>query len=292
MDQDVITTQYEKSVAHYWDTKRDDAINLLTGRSDGLYHHHDGVGPFDPAVLALPAPEREPALLRELHRLENDQAALVLGALALAGTDPGDRLLDAGSGRGGTAFMLHDLFGCRVDGVTVSEYQVEFGRRLAAERGCADRVAFHLRNMLHTGFPAGAFDGAVTNESSMYVDLGTLFAEMARVVRPGGRHVLITWCLDDVRVGSGSGAETGVAAAEAINLHYGCRLHPRSGYFAALAEHGFVPYLVKDLTAEVMPYWELRRRSAHRTGIEDAFLHGCRTGALNCVLIAADRGTR
>src|SRR5436190_14408978 len=72
-----IATEYEASVARYWDTKRDDQINLLLGADDGLIHHHYGVGDYDHAILDLPDAEREPAILRELHRMENRQTELI-----------------------------------------------------------------------------------------------------------------------------------------------------------------------------------------------------------------------
>jgi geranyl diphosphate 2-C-methyltransferase len=277
---EVIADEYEAAVARYWDTKRDDPINLLLGAEDGLIHHHYGVGDFDHAILDLPVPDRETAVLRELHRLETRQTKLILDTLAPVRAL--DRILDAGSGRGGTAFMLHDRFGCRVDGVTISRYQVEFATQLAEHRGCAGRVRFHFRNMLRTGFPTASFDGVVTNETTMYVDLFALYREFARLLRPGGRYVLITWCVDD-RTGP-------TADTERIDRHYGCHMHRRSTYFAALAAGGLVPYRVEDLTPAAIPYWELRTHSRHRTGIEAAFLNAYRGRAANFLLIGSERG--
>ncbi len=65
--------------------------------------------------------------------------------------------------------------------------------------------------------------------------------------------------------------------------------HARSRYFKALAERGLVPIEVVDLTAEAIPYWELRAQSPVRTGIEEAFLTGYREGSFHYLLIAADR---
>jgi geranyl diphosphate 2-C-methyltransferase len=273
-----ITTEHEASVAQYWDTKRDDQINLLLGTEDGLIHHHYGVGDFDHTILDLPGDRREPALLAELHRLENRQTELILDALGPIST--GDRLLDAGSGRGGTSFMLHDRFGCHVDGITISAYQVEYASRLAAQRHCASEVAFHQRNMVRTGFPAGHFAGVVTSETTMYVDLRELYQEFARVTRLGGRYVVITWCVNDL---TGPTEDTC-----RIDTHYGCAMHRRSDYFKALAENDFVPATVVDLTPDAIPYWELRIHSTHRTGIEEAFLAAYRQRAANFLMIAAD----
>lgn len=272
----VITSPYQQSLADYWNNKRKDVVNLRLGDVDGLYHHHYGVGDFDPAVLDGP----DEGVIRELHRLETAQAEVLLDHLGPIGAN--DRLLDGGSGRGGTAFMAHDRFGCQVDGVTISEYQVEFASKQAESRRCADQVRFHFRNMLDTGFPDGTFAGVYTNETTMYVDLMQLFGEFARLLRDGGRYAFITGCYNDIL-----GAKS--AAVREIDEHYICRVHPRSAYFKALSANGFVPLTVVDLTPLTIPYWELRDRSSVRTGIEPAFLTSYREGSVHYLLIAADR---
>ncbi|WP_308208067.1 hypothetical protein [Actinomadura madurae] len=50
-----------------------------------------------------------------------------------------------------------------------------------------------------------------------------------------------------------------------------------------------MPAAVVDLTADTIPYWELRRQSSVATGIEDAFLDAYRDGSFQYLLIAADR---
>ncbi|WP_308208195.1 SAM-dependent methyltransferase [Actinomadura madurae] len=52
---------------------------------------------------------------------------------------PGHRLLDAGSGRGGTSIMANAAFGCRVDGVSISQTQVDFANAEAERHGVAAR---------------------------------------------------------------------------------------------------------------------------------------------------------
>lgn len=276
----VVKTDYQRAVANYWDTNRNDPVNLRLGDVDGLYHHHYGIGDVDPAVLEGAEHDPDERITRELHRLETAQADLLLDHLGAVG--PHDRVLDAGSGRGGTSFMAHERFGCAVDGVTISTYQVEFARRQAELRGCADEVRFHFRNMLDTGLPAGAYRGVWTNETTMYVDLFDLFAEFARLLQVGGRYVCITGCANDV-LGPPS------VAVRRINQHYVCDIHPRSRYFQALAATGLVPIDVVDLTERTIPYWELRQRSSLRTGIEEAFLTAYRERSFHYLLIAAHR---
>ena len=273
-------TDYQRDVATYWNTNTNDPVNLELGKLDDIYHHHYGLGEPDPAALAGPAEDRDARVIRELHRLETAQADVLLDRLGPIGR--GDRVLDAGSGRGGTSIMANARFGCRVDGVSISSYQVDFANGQAARWSVADRVAFHLRNMLDTGFPSGEFDAVWTNETTMYVDLFDLYREFARLLRQGGRYVCITGCYNDVL-----GAKSDAVAH--IDAHYICKIHARSTYFRALAANSLVPIEVVDLTPATIPYWELRDTSSVRTGIEDPFLRSYRDGSFQYLLIVAER---
>jgi len=276
--QPVLRSAYQRSVADYWN-KEKDPVNIRLGEVDGLYHHHYGVGDYDPAVLTAPADIREQAIISEMHRLETAQASLLLDHLG--GIQPSDRLMDGGSGRGGTSCMANHRFGCQVDGVSISEAQVQFANAQAQQRGVADQVRFHFRNMLDTGFDAGSMRGIWTNETTMYVSLHQLFSEFARLLPYGGRYVCITGCYNDVTGGRSK-------AVSQIDQHYTCDIHPRSEYFRALAANNFVPINVVDLTADTIPYWELREKSSVATGIEGPFLNAYREGSFHYLLIAAD----
>jgi geranyl diphosphate 2-C-methyltransferase len=274
----VLRSAYQRSVANYWDREKD-PVNIRLGDVDGLYHHHYGIGDYDAAVLEAPEPTRDEAIIAEMHRLESAQADLLLDHLGEVEAE--DRVLDLGCGRGGTSFMSNLRFGARVDGVSISQVQVDFANEQAAERAVSDRVRFHFRNMLDTGFDTGSRAAAWNNESTMYVDLHELFAEVGRVLHFGGRYVTITGCYNDVTGGRSK-------AVSHIDQHYTCDIHPRSRYFRALADNGFVPMQVIDLTDLTIPYWELRAQSPVRTGIEDAFLTAYREGSFHYLLIAAD----
>lgn len=275
----VLRTAYQRSVAAYWNNEKD-PVNIRLGDVDGLYHHHYGIGAYDPAVLESPAEVRDQTIIAEMHRLETAQADVLLDHLGDIGA--ADRLLDAGSGRGGTSFMARHRFGCQIDGVSISESQVEFANDQAEKRGVAGQVRFHFRNMLDTGFDTASMRGIWTNETTMYVDLGQLFGEFARLLAHGGRYVCITGCYNDVTGGRSR-------AVSQIDQHYICNIHPRGEYFKALVDNGFVPINVVDLTAATIPYWELRAQSPVATGIEEPFLTAYREGSFHYLLIAADR---
>ncbi|NKZ00383.1 geranyl diphosphate 2-C-methyltransferase [Nocardiopsis alborubida] len=275
----VLRTAYQESVAAYWNAEKD-PVNIRLGEVDGLYHHHYGIGDYDPSVLEGPEQTRDERIIQEMHRLETAQAHLLLDHLGAVGPD--DRIMDTGSGRGGTSFMANQRFGCHVDGISISEQQVAFANGQAEERGVADRVRFHFRNMLDTGFETGSLRASWNNESTMYVDLFELFREHARLLEYGGRYVTITGCYNDVTGGRSK-------AVSRIDEHYTCNIHPRSEYFRAMAANGLVPIEVVDLTEATIPYWELRAQSSVATGIEDPFLTAYKENSFHYLLIAADR---
>ncbi|MGY6022864.1 geranyl diphosphate 2-C-methyltransferase [Streptomyces spinosirectus] len=274
-------SRYQNRVADYWNAE-ENPVNLELGRLDDLYHHHYGIGDADRSVLdeADPVRRRE-RITAELHRLEHAQAELL--ADRLGPLSPADRVFDAGCGRGGGSVVAHLRHGCQADGVTISAKQAAFANEQARKRGIDGQVRYHHRNMLDTGFETGAYAASWNNESTMYVELELLFAEHARLLRRGGRYAVITGCYNDAY---------GRASREVslINAHYICDIHPRSEYFRAMARNRLVPVHVQDLTAEAIPYWELRRQAEHLvTGIEDTFLTAYKNGSFQYLLIVADR---
>lgn len=272
---------YQTRVADYWNAE-ENPVNLELGKIDDLYHHHYGIGDADWSVLDEPDPDlRRNRVTGELHRLEHAQAELLAGHLGPL--TPADRVFDAGCGRGGGSVVANLRHGCHSDGVTISAKQAEFANEMARKRGIDGKVRYHHRNMLDTGFESGAYAASWNNESTMYVELDLLFAEHARLLRRGGRYVVITGCYNDTY---------GQASREVslINAHYICDIHPRSEYFRAMARNRLVPVHVEDLTQATIPYWELRKEADHLvTGIEDTFLSAYRNGSFQYLLIVADR---
>jgi geranyl diphosphate 2-C-methyltransferase len=272
---------YQNRVADYWNAE-ENPVNLELGRIDDLYHHHYGIGEPDWTVFEEDDPElRQKRVTAELHRLEHAQAELL--ASHLGPLTPEDRVFDAGCGRGGGSVTAHLRYGCHADGVTISAKQCEFANEQARKRGIDGKVRYHHRNMLDTGFESGAYAASWNNESTMYVELDLLFAEHARLLRRGGRYVVITGCYNDTY---------GRASREVslINAHYICDIHPRSEYFRAMSRNRLVPVQVTDLTEATIPYWEMRRQADHLvTGIEETFLDAYRNGSFQYLLIVADR---
>ncbi|MEV6953166.1 geranyl diphosphate 2-C-methyltransferase [Streptomyces sp. NPDC051183] len=273
-------TPYQGDIARYWNAEAR-PVNLRLGDVDGLYHHHYGIGDIDHAALGDTEDSAyEKKLIAELHRLESAQADVLLDHLGPVAQ--GDTLVDAGCGRGGSMVMAHQRFGCKVEGITLSAKQADFGNQRARELGIEDHVQSHVGNMLSTPFETGRAAASWNNESSMYVDLEDLFAEHSRILRVGGRYVTITGCWNP-RYGQPS------KWVSQINAHFECNIHSRREYLRAMADNRLVPQAVIDLTPATLPYWELRATSSLVTGIEEAFIESYKDGSFQYVLIAADR---
>ncbi|MER7674388.1 geranyl diphosphate 2-C-methyltransferase [Kitasatospora sp. NPDC096128] len=273
-------TPYQSDIARYWNNEAR-PVNLRLGDVDGLYHHHYGIGEIDQAAIGDPADsEREKKVIAELHRLESAQADVLLDHLGDIRAD--STLLDAGCGRGGSMVMAHQRFGCRVEGLTLSTQQADFGNKRAAELGIGDFVRSRVANMLDMPLENGSVAGSWNNESSMYVDLHDLFAEHSRVLAVGGRYVTITGCWNP-KYGQPS------KWVSQINAHFECNIHSRREYLRAMADNRLVPQAVIDLTPDTLPYWELRNTTSLVTGIEEAFIESYKDGSFQYVLIAADR---
>lgn len=60
--------------------------------------------------------------------------------------EPGQKVLEVGSGWGGMAMYLAESSGVEVTGITLSEEQLKVSRERAQRRGLSDRVRFELQD--------------------------------------------------------------------------------------------------------------------------------------------------
>jgi demethylmenaquinone methyltransferase/2-methoxy-6-polyprenyl-1,4-benzoquinol methylase len=106
-------------------------------------------------------------------------------AADLAAVGPGDRALDVATGTGDLALELRSR-GAEVVGMDFSERMLELAREKAPD------VSFEQGNALELAYADGEFDAATVGFGARnFSDLRRGLAEMARVVRPGGRVVVL-----------------------------------------------------------------------------------------------------
>ena len=117
------------------------------------------------------------------------------------GLRAGEKVLDIASGPGTTAFMLAAEFGVEVDGVDLGDQAVARANAKAAEGGVAATVRFHVGDAERLPLPDGSVDAVVCECAfCTFPDKPTAAAEMARVLRPGGRIGITDVALDPSRL--------------------------------------------------------------------------------------------
>lgn len=110
--------------------------------------------------------------------------------VALAALQPGERVLDLGSGAGFDAFLAARLVGPRgvVVGVDMTAEMLARARASAAELGLAERVSFRLGEVEHLPVADASIDVLLSNcVINLAPDKRQVFREAFRVLRPGGR---------------------------------------------------------------------------------------------------------
>lgn len=102
----------------------------------------------------------------------------------------GDKILDVGCGIGGPARMLADEFDGEVVGVDYTAEYIRTARALSQMVGLADKTTFVKADACDLPFPDNAFDVVWTQHAQMNIaDKKQLYAEIQRVLRPGGRFL-------------------------------------------------------------------------------------------------------
>ena len=180
-----------------------------------------------------------------------EQAAVALAehVAGAAGIGAGDEVFDVGCGYGATARLLAGR-GARVTGFTLSAAQ-------AAAAPPTDGVELLVRSWLENGMEDASADAAIAIESlSHMTDKPRAFAELARVVRPGGRVAIVDW-LTRERPGP---VERRMLLDPICREGHLPSMHPASEYATWLREEGLAVVGFEDLSARAWRTWAVVAR--------------------------------
>jgi ubiquinone/menaquinone biosynthesis C-methylase UbiE len=114
--------------------------------------------------------------------------------VALAGVEPGQRVLDVATGRGAVLLPAAELVGERgeVVGVDLAEGMVQATNEEAVRRGLAARA--RVMDAEHLDYPDAIFDRVFCGFGIMFFpNLDRALGEFRRVLKPGGRLGVSTW---------------------------------------------------------------------------------------------------
>ena len=165
---------------------------------------------------------------------------------------PEHRVLDIGSGLGGSACWLAKTFGCSVLGVTLGAAQVQAAQKHAVEQGVDDRVSFREMDANRLDASLGQFDRLWIVECSEHIeDKQTFFHNCARLLRPGGRLGLCVWLR-----GEADGPEHDRLVRGVCETTLCPSLLTLEEQVSMLKTTGFQDVRADNITANVLPTWE------------------------------------
>ena len=107
---------------------------------------------------------------------------------------PGDRILDIGTGTGWAARLAAQR-GADVTGIDIAPGMLAAAEALSARQG--PRPLFKLAAAEDLPFADESFDGVISTYGVIFSgEPSSAIAEMARVLRPGGRLAMATWAAE------------------------------------------------------------------------------------------------
>jgi ubiquinone/menaquinone biosynthesis C-methylase UbiE len=144
----------------------------------------------------------------ERSYLTPDVVATRAVVMELLAPGPGERVLDVGSGPG---MLLRDIAGAvgprgLAAGLDISESMLAIARHRCGDQG---NVEIAIGDATALPWPEGHFDRAVSTQVYEYVpDLTAAFAELNRVLKPGGRALIMATDADTILFNSTDDATT------------------------------------------------------------------------------------
>jgi len=179
------------------------------------------------------------ALLEDFHTMGRIATAQLAD---LAGITPGDEVLDAGSGIGGTARYVAGRSRCHVAAVDLTEEYCATARWLNQRAGLDDRICVRQADVTDLPFEDATFTLMFSQHVQMNVaDKALLYAEARRVLADGGRLAL--W---DIAAGEDGGPDFPMPWADRPEYSH---LTTPGRLRAAIETSGFEIEQWNDLTA-------------------------------------------
>lgn len=123
------------------------------------------------------------------------QIDLIEEVLRWAEIEQASHILDVGCGIGGSSLYLAGKYNASVTGITLSPVQATRAKQRAAEFGLCYRANFQVADALNMPFADNSFDLIWSLESGEHMpDKVKFLQECYRVLKPGGKMIVVTWC--------------------------------------------------------------------------------------------------
>ncbi|HEY9761691.1 MAG TPA: methyltransferase domain-containing protein [Trichocoleus sp.] len=191
------------------------------------------------------------------------QIDLIEEFLAWGGVTTSHHILDAGCGIGGSALYLAEKYQAQVIGITLSPVQANRATERAAAAGldlnkppCAE---FRVADAQATPFEDQQFDLIWSMESGEHMpDKAAFLQECYRLLKPGGRLLMATWCHRPTDSLAGPLTSDEQRHLADIYRVYALPYVISLPEYAELADQcGFREIQTADWSEAVAPFWDL-----------------------------------
>ena len=187
------------------------------------------------------------------------QVDMVDGVLAWAGVDEQKptSVLDVGCGIGGSTRHIVRKYGCTGRGITLSPVQAGRAQQLSDEQGLGDKLGFQVADALRMPFADDSFDLVWSLESGEHMpDKRQFVSELTRVVKPGGRVIIVTWCHRDLEAGEAGLRPREERLLRTINrAFYLPRWCSVADYVGLARDFGLRGVRTADWTNDIAQFW-------------------------------------
>lgn len=126
-----------------------------------------------------------------LDQLHTGGAKATIGLLEKTNPKPGDRVLDAGCGLGGSSRLMAELFGCLVTGIDISRTFIDAADFLTRHTRLEKQVQFQTVSLLNNSLEDQSFDLVLCQHVLMNIeDKEAVIRDFFRILKPGGKLML------------------------------------------------------------------------------------------------------
>lgn len=123
------------------------------------------------------------------------QIDLIEELLKWADVQQASEVLDVGCGIGGSSLYLAARYRAAATGITLSPKQASRATERARAAGLAATTQFLVSDALNMPFADNSFDFVWSLESGEHMpDKVKFMRELGRVLKPGGKLLMVTWC--------------------------------------------------------------------------------------------------
>jgi len=111
---------------------------------------------------------------------------------------PGMKVADIGCGVGGPLITIGKATGASITGLNFNAHQIARGEQMVRKAGLDGTCDFMLANFMDVPLEDGHFDAIYSFEAICHApDTEMLFAELYRLLKPGGEIAAVDWCLTE-----------------------------------------------------------------------------------------------